>query len=178
MRGLLFAIAGLVASTTTTRAWSPSTGGTPVHGSHCSSRSSLNPLFLSSGSPEGETMDGKTKLATDLARLFDIGQMAYTVMVREEQKGPDGKLTPEQLIAAIQKDSMFGEEFEEYCTKYCDDDKGESVRVLDIGKFADDMESSEPLPEEYNLTIQGKGNYLVHVSFTDEIFATMRIVVD
>lgn len=111
-----------------------------------------------------------------MRRLFDIDEMAYTVMVREEHKGPDGKLTPEQLLDAIKKDGMFGDEFEDYCTNHCDND--ESVRVLDIGKFSEDFESSTPLPEEYNLTIQGKGNYLVHLSFTSEISATMRIVVD
>ena len=133
-----------------------------------------SPLFLSDTTEEAE-VDPKTKLAMDLQRLFDIDQMAYTVMVREENKGPDGKLTPEQLIAAIQKDGMFGEDVEEYIEKYASEG---DVEILDIGKFSDDMESSEPLPDDANLTIPGKGSYLVYLSFAEGIRATMRIVVD
>lgn len=34
------------------------------------------------------------------------------------KKGTDGKLTPEELIAAIQQDGMFGEDLEEYMQKH------------------------------------------------------------
>jgi hypothetical protein len=140
------------------------------------------PLFLSDATEEQELpeepvteADLKTKLAMDLRRLFDMDEMGYTVMVREENKGVDGKLTPDELIAAIQKDAMFGEDFEEYCEKHASDG---DVKILDIGKFSDDMESSAPLPEEDNLTIPGKGSYLVHLSFAEGILATMRVKVD
>ena len=114
-------------------------------GAHCSTLSSvqtiggrsfgrLTALFLSDSTEE--EADPKTKLALDLQRLFDIDQMAYTVMVREEQKGVDGKLTPEELISAIQKDGMFGEDVEEYTEKYASEG---DVKILDIGKFSDDM---------------------------------------
>ncbi|VEU44073.1 unnamed protein product [Pseudo-nitzschia multistriata] len=179
MRGLCLAIA-VVAAPATTRAWTlssshPLRSYSHKYGSHSYSYSQL---FLSAEETETSEIDGRDKMATDLRRLFDIDEMAYTVMIPEEHKGPDGKLTPEQLVDAIKKDGMFGEEFEEYCTTFSDSDENEGVvRVLDIGKFSDDFESSAPLPEDCNLTIQGKGNYLVHISLTDEIFATMRVVV-
>ena len=177
MRRLVFALlAATTITTTTTWGWTLS----PAPLSVLSRRARVAPLYLSDSSTEkdkdeGTAADSKTKLATDLQRLFDINQMAYTVMVREENKGPDGKLTPDQLIAAIQKDGMFGEDFEEYCDNHASDG---DVEILDIGKFSETMESSAPLPDEANLVIPGKGNYLVHLSFAKGILATMRVVVD
>ncbi len=182
VRSLLLA---LLVATITTKGCALSPASIAVsRGTHCSTLSStqtigkrsfgrLTPLFLSESTEE--EADPKTKLALDLQRLFDIDQMAYTVMVREEQKGAEGKLTPEELISAIQKDGMFGEDVEEYIEKHASEG---DVKVLDIGKFSDDMESSEPLPKEDNLTIPGKGNYLVYLSFAEGICATMRVVVD
>jgi len=161
---------------------SPHRGSAAVSSS-CPNAGRSSSLFLSDepvagdGGSEAAGPDEKTKMAMDLRRLFDIDEMAYTVMVREEQKGPDGKLTPEQLVAAIKLDSMFGEDLEEYCDRHATDENHD-VKILDIGKFSEDFESSEPLPEEEGLTIQGKGNYLVYLSFAEGIRATMRIVVD
>jgi len=131
----------------------------------------VSPLFLSDSTTEEQ--DPKLKIANDLRRLFDIGEMAYTVMVREESKGPDGKLTPSQLIAAIQKDGMFGEDFEDYCKTHANN--GDDIEILEIGKFADDGQSSEPID---GTVLPGKGNYLVHLSFAEGVLATMRVVVD
>ena len=156
-------------------AFSPSSSASCIVNTHIHNPLSALRMADTPESTEEADVDPKTKLALDLQRLFDIDQMAYTVMVREENKGPDGKLTPEQLIAAIQKDGMFGEDVEEYCEKYAEEG---DVEILDIGKFSDDMESSEPLPDDANLTIPGKGSYLVYLSFAEGIRATMRIVVD
>lgn len=186
MANVRIIVLALLAAATQTRGWTPSSpvsqcrgenkvSFTPFNGSRDRDQSRQLVLF-DAAEPNGESVAGtKTKLATDLARLFDINEMAYTVMVREENKGSDGKLTPEELIAAIQKDGMFGEDFEEYCETHASDG---DVAILDIGKFSDDMSSSEPLPEEDNLVIPGKGNYLVHMSFAEGILATMRVVVD
>ena len=163
---------------------SPSSGPASSSVSIKSSTTTSSALFLSkengddditstTGEEEENPIDSKTKVAMDLKKLFDIDEMAYNVMIREEQKGPDRKLTPQQLFDAIKKDIMFGEDFEEY---YKNNES--EVQVLEIGKFSKDFESSTPLPAEDQLTIKGKGNYLVHVSFTKEIFATMRVVVD
>jgi len=133
----------------------------------------VSPLFLSDDSAAEEQENPKLKIANDLRRLFDIGEMAYTVMVREESKGPDGKLTPNQLIAAIQKDGMFGEDFEDYCKTHANN--GDDIEILEIGKFAEDGQSSEPIE---GTVLPGKGNYLVHLSFAEGVLATMRVVVD
>ena len=140
------------------------------------------PLFLSDATEQQEEPEEpvaapktKTELAMDLRRLFDMDEMGYTVMIREENKGVNGRLTPDELIAAIQKDPMFGEDVEEYCETHASDG---DVEILDIGKFSDDMESSAPLADEDNLTIPGKGKYLVHLSFAEGILATMRVNVD
>ncbi len=173
-RSLLLAMAVAATMTTTIQGFALSPSA--LTGARCATSQAIGgrsfaPLFLSDAAEEA---DPKTKLALDLKRLFDIDQMAYTVMVSDDLKGDDGKLTPDQLIVAIQKDTMFGEDFEEYCEKYASEG---DINILDIGKFSDDMESSAPLPEEDNLIIPGKGNYLVHLSFAEGILATMRVVV-
>ena len=166
----------LLAAATTTRGFTPQQQQlSPAH------LSRSRPLFVSDAT-EQEDEDSaaapqktKTELAMDLRRLFDMDEMGYTVMIREENKGVDGKLTPDELIAAIQKDPMFGEDVEEYCATHASDG---DVTILDIGKFSADMESSAPLADDANLTIPGKGNYLVHLSFAEGILATMRVNVD
>lgn len=181
-RGLVLALflgASVARGFTTTPASAPSAAASLLVTSGGRSSKKNGPLCLS-GETAGADADAgapdpKTKLATDLARLFDINEMAYTVMIKEETKGADGKLTPDELVAAIQKDDMFGEEFEEYCKDFATED--EDVKILDIGKFSEDMQSSEALQDDANLTIPGKGNYLVHLSFAEGILATMRVVV-
>ena len=137
-----------------------------------------------SSSSDQEADDPKIVMAKDLRRLFDIHEMAYTVMIRSDPTD-DGKeeqpplLTPDRLVAAIEKDSMFGEDLEEYRSRYCNGGGGgDDVTVLAVGKCADDGMSSEPLPDEAGLTIPGSGTYLVHLSFAEGVLATMRVVVD
>lgn len=133
--------------------------------------------------------------AMEIKQLFDIDQMGYNVMINERTKRyQDGKINPQQLIDAIKEDFMFGDEFTEFChnndiknNKNNDNNNNEDnnnvIQILEIGKYSDDFTSSAPLPtttgtSECNLTIQEKGNYLLHISLTKEISTTMRIVVD
>ena len=93
-------------------------------------------------------------------------------------------VTTAQLFTAIQQDDMFGDYFEEYCTKY-----NNNVQVLEIGKYSDDFSSSTPLTptsssnddDDTNtatkkvFTIHDNGSYLIHIALTRDVSTTIRV---
>ncbi|OEU11903.1 hypothetical protein FRACYDRAFT_245024 [Fragilariopsis cylindrus CCMP1102] len=134
------------------------------------------------------TTEDTTKAAMEIKKIFDIDEMGYTIMIRDEYSKDsttgDYILTPTNIITAIQQDSMFGEDFEDYYQKYNtnsntdSDNTNDSIQILDIGKYSDDFSTCTPLPIEQKLTIEEKGNYLVNISLTKDISTTIRISVD
>ena len=142
------------------------------------------------------TTEDTNKAAMEIKKIFDIDEMGYTIMIRDEysKDSTTGEyiLNPTNILTAIQQDSMFGEDFEDYYQKYNSntnntntdsdntdsDNTNDSIQILDIGKYSDDFSSSTPLPIEQKLTIKEKGNYLIHISLTNTISTTIRISVD
>jgi len=146
-------------------------------GSDAANNVSSNSLTVTAATMEEEAMAIK--------EVFDIDQMGYNVMIRERTtRYQNGKINPQQLISAIKEDFMFGDEFTDYWNKNNDinnntnDQNQNLIQIVEIGKYSEDFSSSTPLPKEYNLTIQEKGNYLLHISLTKELFTTLRVVVD
>ena len=105
-------------------------------------------------------------------------------------------VTTAQLLTAIQQDDMFGDYFEEYCTKYntkedATEEEDGPVQVLEIGKYSDDFSSSTPVTPTSSssnddddpnttttkkvFTIHDNGSYLLYISLTRDVSTTIRV---